>query len=171
MDQLINEAVGAHDSPPPKKKARIEPVIEDEVIEEEEEEPGFLSIFKKPADLKSLRRELKRVLLKHPNVELGKYTEVDDFVDSLDIHQIKAYLEEANFKIEVGTKNLNGVAFLGILGDWLNFSCGKKGMTQVLLADEELVDMIDELIPSDYSWLSKPFQVVSRILYHINKTV
>lgn len=165
--------------PPPQKKQKTiqgaklaapVPFYDDDTEEEEEEEPktffSFLG-FGKTND-KALRNDLKRLLLKHPGVELGQYTEIDQFVNSLDTKTIISYLDEARFKIQQGQpKNINGLSFLAGIGDALDYYCGKKGLAKTLLNDEELVSMVDDIVPDDLTWMSGPFRVISKIYYHL----
>lgn len=165
-DDIINAATSTPEKtkqgePPKKKRRRVE--LEDA----KEEGKGIFSFLSAPDKVLSLRRDLKRILCKYPDLDLREDTELDEYITSLDEDQLKSILDAARFKIGTKDPNGNGLSFLGITGDVLERMTTAKGLTNRLMADEELVGWIEELVPSDMTWLSTPFRIINRIINHI----
>lgn len=182
MDEHINQAIAPKNvenntSQPPKKKRKIETqqpkqvvVIEeeDDEIDEKKKSSSFFSFLstQTPANL---RRDFKKILLKNPDINLQQQTAIDDYIDSLSDEDIEMLIENAKFQISLKNPNNNGISFLGFAGDVVERYWGTKGLAQKLIADKELVEMVEDLIPCDFAWLSAPFRILNRILYHIQR--
>jgi hypothetical protein len=172
-DNLIDEALkdGETTKEPPKKKARISPSNKDPTPTPGESLPW--SLFKSntgpEAEVIAQRRDLKRFLLKHPEIDLSIHDEIDKYVDSLDSSQLKIILDESRFRLSLGKVNANGISFLGVAGDVMARMFGIQGLSKELMADDELVEMVDCYIPSDLIWLTDPLRIINRIIFHIQK--
>lgn len=169
MNEAINQAIGAADpaQAPPQKKRRVEvPENGAGATQETKQEAGLFSMFSSNSS-DGLRKDLKRMLIKNPNLDFQQHHELDEYIQSLDDEQLKTILDTVRFQLGMQNPNGNGISFLGIIGDLSDRFFGTKGLSRKLIDDVELVEMMESLVPSDLTWLSQPFRVINRILYHI----
>lgn len=175
MDQEIDKALASENGEAvqsqPKKKRKVESVVVQSNGASLPERKGFFdslkSNFTLTKDASSLRWELKKLLLKHPDLDLQSNSEVESFVDSLDDDQIMEFLEHARFQLGYNVPNKNGLGFLGFIGDVLGRFYKSPGLARKLQNDKELVEMVEEMVPFNISWMSTPLQIVNRILEHM----
>lgn len=170
MDAVIDEAIQGdkEQREPPQKKRRVEhqPIEKLPQQQEEKEEGGVFSMFS-GGSTDGLRKDLKRLIIKNPDLDFQQHREIDAYIETLDDEQLKATLENARFQLGLLNPNGNGVSFLGIIGDLSDRIFGTKGLSRRLIEDKELVEMMEAVVPSDMTWLSQPFRIINKILYHI----
>lgn len=163
MDDEIEQALQSGKQKKPSKKVQKE--SEEEADNDEEgKKVGIYGAF---VTKEGLRKDLKKILLKNPQLDFQQNPELEEFVNSLDEESLVKTIEDARFQLGLQKPNANGKAFLGIIGDLSDRMFSTKLLGQKLLADNELVEMMDEIIPSDITWMSAPFRIINRILYHI----
>lgn len=171
MDDIIDEALSEKTTkdpiePPKKKRKTIELATnEKEKPMENESKPGFFS-FITSNDSSSLRKDLKRLLMKYPELDLSGQGEIEQLVNDLSDEQVTAIYESAKFQIGMQNPNGNGISFLGITGDMLDWFWGTERLAKDLVEDKELIEMVEDLVPSDLTWLSQPFRIINRIIFH-----
>lgn len=162
--KLIDEALSTQ----PKKKGKTMSQAESQPVAEQS---GFLAYFRKGDPIENLRKDLKKILKKHPDLKFDENDdEINQFVSSLDAQQLRKYIDEA--KEMVGTKDeySNSKSALAMLGRLLDRLCGKSGIGKSMIGDDELVKMVEEYIPSDIEWMSTPFQIIDRVISHVQET-
>lgn len=172
MDDIIDEALsgGATNKeptePPMKKRKTIEVFNKEKEKTVETENNGSYFSFMTSNDSSSLRKDLKKLLLKHPDLDLSGQGEIEQMVNDLTDDQVTAIYEAAKFQIGMQNPNGNGISFLGITGDMLDWFWGTERLAKDLVEDKELIEMVEDLVPSDLTWLSQPFRIINRIIFH-----
>lgn len=172
MDESIDAAIVSEEEiseeEPPRKKRRVDPsiVLPTTSKPKVEEAKGFFAFFSPTDKSVSLRRDLRRLVSKHPDLNLSHNNEIDALLETLNEDQLKSLLDNVRFQIGVKSPNGNGLSFLGIAGDLLDRSIGTRQLSKKLMEDTELVEWVEDLVPSDMTWLSVPFRIVNRILCH-----
>ncbi len=172
MDNEIDEALSApvqnqNTRPSKKQKKDNNPPPAPPVEKQESQSGSILSNLMPKNSADGLRRDLKRLMLKNPDLDFNEHHELDSYLNDLDEDQLLGLLEAARFQIGLKSPNTNGISFLGIMGDLSDRIFKTRNLSRSLIADAELVDWVDQIVPSDLTWLSAPFRIINRILYHI----
>jgi len=160
MQQVIQESGvesnGSEDEenigPPPPKRRKI----------------GTISkVASMSADEKLLRKELKMILLKNPKIKLDEQLQMDDYINSLDISEIKVHLENA--KIEIGLKSPINTAeeLIGMVGIFLQRYYNNTTLHHRLINDTTLIAAVEQWVPLANDYLSVPLQIFHRVVGHV----
>lgn len=169
MSDAVDEALATtyqDRNPQPKKKQKTNEQ-ERTIPQNNEEKSSYLTPFLPKNSTEGLRRDLKRILIKNPDLDLSQHTEIDEYLNSLEDEDLISLIEAAKFQIGLKTPNGNGVSFLGIIGDLCDRTFKTKSLARKLIEDKELVEWVEGIIPSDLTWMSAPFRILNRILYHV----
>ena len=120
-----------------------------------------------PIQDETLRRELKMLLLKNPQIDIKSTCEVDQQIDSMSIDQVRKIIENA--KIEIGLLSPVNTAeeFLGTVGLILQKLTGNLTIHDRLVNDCTLISSIQQWIPLSVEKLSVPLQIFHRLVGHM----
>lgn len=115
------------------------------------------------------RKQLKLLLLKNPNLNVGEIMKTSERVNSMPIEEVKSYLEAA--KIEMGLKkplavaeNCVGLIALGIQ----RYLKNAPDLYRRLMQDTQLIAAVDEFAPNFGDSVNNPLQILVRLFGHVS---
>ena len=155
IDEAINEPSAAPDSEyeRPKKRQKITHDAQEEEVDEEK--------------LHLLRDELIYLKVHHPDLELTRTGQVRKEVEKLSYTQVQQELRSMKTELQVSLPGMNATGFLSGLGLALDRIVGVRGLGDKFLADPKMLSLADYYVPTEYSWMSIPLQLLHRVATHI----
>lgn len=114
------------------------------------------------------RKELKNLLLKHPDLQVKGTMETCAKVEKMPIQEVTSFLEAA--KLEMGLKNPLAVAenAVGLIGLTLERWLQKRGLYRRLMQDPQLIAAVDEFAPNFGDNINNPLQIFVRVFGHVS---
>lgn len=115
------------------------------------------------------RKQLKLLLLKNPNLNVGEIMKTSERVNSMPIEEVKSYLEAA--KIEMGLKKPLAVAenCVGLMALAVQrYLKTAPDLYRRLMQDTQLIAAVDEFAPNFGDSVNNPLQILVRLFGHIS---
>lgn len=171
MSKVIDQAVERVEKPKEKKRKRDDSDGKSskkrKVVEEEEEMVEDVDENEKAMD-ELRRKELKRLVMKYPDVSLDKTREVDERIKAMTSEQVKEDLN--NLKIEIGAQQPGETALsiVGFVGLMIQKYTGDKTVYERFTNDHELVSAVDQICPSIDDYLTVPLKIAHRVGAHLS---
>jgi hypothetical protein len=195
LDQFLQEADDIESeedsegeaSPPPKKKRRLNKEKEKTLtkkkdkkkkkskqasLEEEEDEAAEAFNSEQIAKDSMRRKELKKMMLKYPGLNITEVLKLSAQVDSMSPEEVTSYLECSKIQMGMQKPLATAESIVGLMGMVAQRWFPKGGnMYSRFMNDQQLIAAVDEYGPSLGDDITNPLQILVRACGHVSDAV
>lgn len=142
------------------KNSNTEPKKNDDVLFTQ-------NIVNRDSQFKALRKELRLLQKRHPEVKLFQKREHDEKLDGMTLEELKEVVD--NFKEDIGIAEpcAFGSIMCMFLGKTTELALGLNGFADHISKNTQLVSFMDGLLPSDYLEHGEKLKAVQAFLTEI----
>ena len=172
-------------TPPPKKKRRLNDKEKSKKAEkqkkkkkkhrgdsEEDDDEDSETRAAMIAQDSMRRKELKKMMLKYPGLNITEVLKLSAQVDSMSPEEVSSYLECSKIQMGMQKPLASAESIVGLMGMVAQRYFPKGGnMYSRFMSDQQLIAAVDEYGPSFGDDITNPLQILVRACGHISDAV